>query len=188
MHRTTKTKNETANNEDSFHVVHHKCYTDIMCDHEQFMRRAIDLAKQTSIEEKAGGPFGCVIVKDGVIVGEGANRVIADQDPTSHGEMNAIRASCKKLDTHDLSGCTMYTSGEPCPMCYAASMWARIGSMYYATTVHDAKEHGNFDDASMFETMTKSNSERSILTQELLRSEMLEVWQEFSELSARISY
>ena len=125
FHRTTCTDYERANCEDCIHWHHHKCYTDIMCDHENFMRRAIALARNTSIEEKAGGPFGCVIVKEGEIVGEGANRVLADHDPTCHSEMNAIRSACKTLGTHDLSGCTVYTTGEPCPMCYAACWWAR---------------------------------------------------------------
>ena len=117
------------------------------------MFRAIELARQTSLIDKAGGPFGCVIAKDGEIIAEGANTVLADNDPTSHGEMNAIRNACKELGTHDLSGCTLYTTSEPCPMCYGAIWWARVQKIYYASTIHDAKEFGNFDDLALSEAI-----------------------------------
>ena len=142
-----------------------------MCDHEKYMRRAIALARETSIEEKAGGPFGCVIVKAGEIIGEGTNKVLADCDPTSHAEMNAIRNACKTLSTHELSGCTVYSTGEPCPMCYAACWWARVDAIYYASTIRDAKDHGDFDDATMYEAMRVSIAERPLKGSELLRNE-----------------
>ena len=84
------------------------------------MKRAIELARCTALEDNAGGPFGCVIVKDSEVVAEGANRVIADKDPTCHAEINAIRAACAVLGTHELRGCVLYTTCEPCPMCYGA--------------------------------------------------------------------
>ena len=159
-----------------------------MCDHEQFMRRAIELARQTSIEDKAGGPFGCVIVKNGEIIAVGANTVLADCDPTSHGEMNAIRNACRTLGTRVLSGCVLYTTGEPCPMCYAACWWARVDAIYYASTTQDAKEHGDFDDVSMFDAMQLPIGERKVGGTELLRDEMLVIWQEFSTLQDKLSY
>jgi guanine deaminase len=159
-----------------------------MCDHEKFMRRAIELARQTSIEEKAGGPFGCVIVKDNEIVGEGANRVLADCDPTCHGEMNAIRSACKQLGTHDLTGCTVYSTGEPCPMCYSACWWARVDAIYYASTTQDAQEFGNFDDAPMYAAMNDAIEERPLKGTVYLREEMLELWNEFKTLSGKASY
>jgi tRNA(Arg) A34 adenosine deaminase TadA len=159
-----------------------------MCDHENFMRRAIALARNTSIEEKAGGPFGCVIVKEGEIVGEGANRVLADHDPTCHSEMNAIRSACKTLGTHDLSGCTVYTTGEPCPMCYAACWWARVDAIYYASTIYDAQEYGGFDDVPMYEAMRVSIAERPLKGSELLRTEMLELWHEYQTQPHRVQY
>ena len=168
--------------------MHHKCYTGIMCDHEKFMRRAIELARQTSIEEKAGGPFGCVIVKDGEIVGEGSNSVLADGDPTSHAEMNAIRNACKQLGTHDLSGCVVYTTGEPCPMCYAGCWWARIDSIYYASTIQDAQKYGNFDDAVLFEEVESDIKERKLAGTELLREEMLELWDLYHNLPGKVHY
>ena len=144
------------------------------------MLRAIELARQTSLIDKAGGPFGCVIAKDGEIIAEGANTVLADNDPTSHGEMNAIRNACKELGTHDLSGCTLYTTSEPCPMCYGAIWWARIEKIYYASTIHDAKEFGNFDDLALSEAIKSAINERPIMSEEILRSEMLQLWNEFN--------
>jgi guanine deaminase len=152
------------------------------------MRRAIELARQTSIVEKAGGPFGCVIVKDGEIIGEGANTVLADGDPTCHGEMNAIRHACTVLGTHDLSGCTVYTTGEPCPMCYAACLWARIDKMYYASTVDDAETFGNFDDAPVYEDMKRESKDRKICGTEILRDEMLPLWKEFQAMPNHPEY
>jgi tRNA(Arg) A34 adenosine deaminase TadA len=152
------------------------------------MRRAIELARQTSIVEKAGGPFGCVVVKDGEIIGEGANTVLADGDPTCHGEMNAIRHACTVLGTHDLSGCTVYTTGEPCPMCYAACLWARIDKMYYASTVDDAGTFGNFDDAQIYEAMKTDSKDRKISGIEILREEMLPLWKEFQAMPNHPEY
>ena len=144
------------------------------------MFRAIELARQTSLIDKAGGPFGCVIVKDGEIIAEGANTVLADNDPTCHGEMNAIRNACKELGTHDLSECTLYTTSEPCPMCYGAIWWARIEKIYYASTTRDAKEFGNFDDLALSEAIKSAINERPIMSEEILRSEMLQLWNEFN--------
>ena len=144
------------------------------------MFRAIELARQTALVDQAGGPFGCVIVKDGAIIAEGANTVLADNDPTCHGEMNAIRNACKELNTHDLSGCTLYTTGEPCPMCYGAIWWSRIEKIYYASTTHDAKEFGKFDDAALNAAVKDEIAKRPIKCEEILRSEMLKLWQEFS--------
>ncbi len=152
------------------------------------MRRAIELARKTSIDDKAGGPFGCVVEKNGVIIGEGMNRVIGDCDPTSHGEMNAIRSACNALGTHDLSGCTVYTSGEPCPMCYAACCWARVDAIYFASTIQDATEFGDFDDEKMSNSNQHPIQERELAGTELLREEMLEIWKEYSNLPDKQPY
>ena len=159
-----------------------------MCNHEHYMRRAIELARETSIVQKAGGPFGCVIVKDGEVVGEGANRVIVDCDPTCHGEINAIRTACSALGTHDLSGCIVYSSGEPCPMCYAACCWARVDAIYFASTIHDATEFGDFDDETMSMSIQHPIQERDLVGTELLRDEMLEIWKEYSNLPDKQPY
>jgi tRNA(Arg) A34 adenosine deaminase TadA len=159
-----------------------------MYNHEQFMRRAIELARQSSIIEKAGGPFGCVIVKNGKVVGEGANRVIAEGDPTSHAEINAIKAACKKLGTYELSDCTVYTTGEPCPMCYGACCWARVDAIYYASTTQDAYSFGGFDDASMYDALNIPIEQRTLTGTELLRDEMLTLWSEFKSLPTKVHY
>lgn len=152
------------------------------------MRRAIDLARRTSIVDKSGGPFGCVIVKDGSIVGEGANSVLADGDPTCHGEMNAIRHACTTLGTHDLSGCIVYTTGEPCPMCYGALWWARVEAIYYASTIKDAKEFGDFDDMPIYEAVKSPIEKRRLAGSELLRDEMIPLWREFQAMPNHPEY
>ena len=119
-------------------------------DDEKFMRRAIALSEKTSIIDSAGGVFGTVIVRDGEIIGEGANRVVAENDPTWHGEIEAIRNACKKVGSFKLTGATLYTSAEPCPMCMAASYWAGIKRVYYASTNADALEYGDFDDSMIY--------------------------------------
>lgn len=101
---------------------------------ERFMERAGNMAKM-GIESGCGGPFGAVIVKDNIIVGMGHNEVLSSHDPTAHGEIVAIRDVCKKLETHNLSGCELYTTGECCPMCLNAIMWAGIDKVYYAKTL-----------------------------------------------------
>jgi guanine deaminase len=159
-----------------------------MCDNEKYMQRAIELARQTSLEDKAGGPFGCVIVKDGEIVGEGANSVLVDGDPTCHAEMNAIRSACKLLGTHDLSGCVVYSTGEPCPMCYGASWWARVDAIFYASTIQDAKEFGNFDDAVLLKELKSHIQGRKLEGSELLREEMLELWVQYQNLPGKMHY
>ncbi len=159
-----------------------------MRSHADYMRRAIALAHETAIDEHAGGPFGCVIVKEGNIIAEGANRVIADGDATSHGEMNAIRKACAVLGTHDLSGCVLYTSGEPCPMCYAACCWAHVDEIYFASTCEDAKQYGQFDDSAIAASLKHSIVNRELPASELLRDEMLEVWKSFQQQGNRAQY
>ncbi len=146
------------------------------------MQRAIELARRTALQDKAGGPFGCVIVRGGEIVGEGVNRVLAEHDPTCYGEVAAIRAACAGLGTHDLSGCVMYTSCEPCPMCYAAAWWARIDRIYYGATIEDAREYGDFDDLSIYEAVKLPGPQRPMPTTEMGREDMLEVWKAFRDM------
>ena len=114
----------------------------------QFMLRAIELA-QEGIDKNEGGPFGCVIAKDGRIVGEGCNQVTSTNDPTAHAEIVAIREACKSLDTFQLDGCTVYTSCEPCPMCIGAIYWARAAGIFYAGTRDDAAAAGFDVEAEM---------------------------------------
>lgn len=112
----------------------------------EFMQIAIEEAYQ-GIEAGDGGPFGSVIVKDGAIVGQGHNRVLVNNDPTCHGEMEAIRDACRNLGTYDLTGCELYTTAEPCPMCLGAVLWSNMDAVYFGCTREDSAEIGFRDDA-----------------------------------------
>ena len=140
-----------------------------------FLRRAIALATE-NVASARGGPFGAVIVRDGVIVGEGANSVTSSNDPTAHGEVNAIRAACRTLNTFTLEGCELYTSCEPCPMCLAAANWARIDAIYYGCNAADAARAG-FDDAFLYAEMCKDHADRAIPSRQLLAEE---AWSSFA--------
>lgn len=151
----------------------------------EFMREAIRL----SIENinHGGGPFAAVIVKGDDIVAATGNSVTIDNDPTAHAEVNAIRQACRKLGTFDLSGCDIYASCEPCPMCLAAIYWAHLDHLYYAATREDAASIG-FDDKLIYEQIPKNPAERSIIGKQLLRDEALEafkVWTDFSDTITR---
>ena len=140
----------------------------------KYMERANKLAKY-SMDNNKGGCFGSVIVKDGVIVGEGYNTVTSDNDPTTHGEINAIKNACKNLNTFDLSGCELYTSAYPCPMCLGAIMWANIKTVYYGATAEDTGNIG-FRDDFMYEWLNNRN-EDSLRLIEMNRKECVEVQQ-----------
>ncbi|MDG2991819.1 nucleoside deaminase [Candidatus Synechococcus calcipolaris G9] len=158
-------------------------------DHERFMRRAIELSAKGGLEEKTGGCFGAVIVKDGEIVGEGYNHVVAENDPTWHGEVAAIRDAAKKLGTYHLTGCTLYTSAYPCPMCLTAAFWARIDKMYYGARCEDVLLYGAFEDENFYEELAKPPEQRALVPEtELLREEAVEVWKKFSEIPNRVHY
>jgi len=128
---------------------------------EKFMEEAIDLARQGMLHN-AGGPFGCVIVKDGVVIGRGWNRVTSDNDPTAHAEVTAIRDACKNLHAFQLDDCEIYSSCEPCPMCMGAIYWARPAKVYYAASRIDAARAG-FDDSMIYEELTVPVAERKIV-------------------------
>src|SRR6201992_915531 len=132
----------------------------------EFLRRAIALATENVVRGK-GGPFAAVVARDGKIVGEAANSVTTTNDPTAHGEVNAIRAACKALGTFNLAGCELYTSCEPCPMCLAASYWARLDVIYYGCSAADAARAG-FDDAFLYGEMQKDPASRALPAVQLL--------------------
>ena len=123
-----------------------------MEDKKKFMAKAIELSINSA--NTIGGPFGSVIVKDDKIIAEGSNKVTSSNDPTAHGEIVAIREACKNLNTFDLSGCEIYTSCEPCPMCIAAIYWSRLDKIYYANTREDAKNI-DFDDSFIYTEIPK---------------------------------
>lgn len=157
-----------------------------MADDSVFMRRAIELARK-GMHSGAGGPFGAVVVKDGVIVGEGWNRVLANNDPTAHGEVTAIRDACQKLRTFSLEGCEIHTTGQPCPMCLGAIHWARIRKIHYGFGIADAAGIG-FDDSEFFRQMRLPPEEREIPSQELCREEAMALIEEYAKLPGRRLY
>lgn len=128
--------------------------------HIEFLKRAVELARMGS-KDSHGGPFGAVVVKDGVIIGEGFNQVTSSNDPSAHAEVVAIRDACNQLQNFQLNGCVIYASCEPCPMCLGAIYWARPDKVYYANTRHDAAEAG-FDDAFIYEEIVLQPSQRKI--------------------------
>jgi guanine deaminase len=139
----------------------------------EFMRRAIALALENV--RSGGGPFGAVIAKDGRIVAEGVNRVTATNDPTAHAEVVAIREACKALRSFQLEGCDLYTSCEPCPMCFGAIYWARPARIFYAGSAADAADAG-FDDDFIYKELKKTHDERAIPMRQILREESLTVF------------
>ncbi len=150
------------------------------------MHRAIELGRQ-GMNAGAGGPFGAVVVRDGEIVGEGWNRVVGTNDPTAHGEVTAIRDACERLGTFSLVGCEIHTTGQPCPMCLGAIHWARIGRIYYGFRIEDAAAIG-FDDTEFYRQMSLPAEERLIPSEELCRTEALELAAEYSRLPGKQHY
>ncbi len=134
------------------------------------MARAIELSEDNI--KRGGGPFGAVIVKDGDIIAEGFNQVTTQIDPTAHAEVTAIRNAAKTLNNFDLSGCTIYTSCEPCPMCLGAIYWAKLDSMYYGNTKKDADDIG-FNDNFIYKEIEKPIKERELPTIQLMNKEAL---------------
>lgn len=156
-----------------------------MMRNEDFMRQAIDLSVENV--RNGGGPFGAVIVKDGEVIAIGTNRVTANCDPTAHAEVTAIRNACQHLGTFDLSGCTIYTSCEPCPMCLGAIYWARIGRMYYGNTKKDADDV-QFGDKFIYDEIDRPIGERQLKSTQLLHDEALAGFKEWTEKEDKIAY
>jgi tRNA(Arg) A34 adenosine deaminase TadA len=141
----------------------------------EFLRRAIALAVE-NVNAGGGGPFAAVVVREGRIVGEGVNTVTTANDPTAHGEVNAIRAACAALGVFSLAGCELYTSCEPCPMCLAASYWARLDAIYYGASAADAARAG-FDDAFLYAEFLKDPVARALPATQMLGEE---AWASFA--------
>ncbi|HEY0850644.1 MAG TPA: nucleoside deaminase [Bradyrhizobium sp.] len=152
----------------------------------EHMRHAIELMRKAGVLEKTGGPFGCVIVRDGEVLAATGNSVLRDNDPSAHAEVNAIRAACKKINAPNLKGAVMYTSCEPCPMCYSTAYWARISRIYYAAAWTDYADL--FDDSNISMDMKKSYAERAVPVAPLLREEAQKVWLEFRKMPDGAKY
>jgi len=151
----------------------------------KFMLKAIELSIKSA--ETIGGPFGCVIVKDNKIISEGSNKVTSTNDPTAHGEIVAIREACLKLNTFNLSGCELYSTCEPCPMCLSAIYWSHIDKIFYANTGDDAKNI-DFDDSFIYSEINKKIGDRKIQMIQMLRDEALKVFKIWDEKVDKIKY
>ncbi len=154
--------------------------------HDDFMQMAIALSEK-NVRENLGGPFGAVIVKNGQVIAASANQVVPSNDPTAHAEVSAIRLACQELNTYILSGCEIYTSCEPCPMCLAAIYWARIDKIYYANTKVDAAAIG-FDDHFIYQELDKPIDKRQLPIVQLMRDEALSAFKLWGESGTKTDY
>lgn len=154
--------------------------------HIRFMKIAIQLSER-NVKKALGGPFGAVIVKDGKLIAKSANKVSLKNDPTAHAEISAIRMACKKLNSFDLSGCVIYSSCEPCPMCLSALYWAHIDKIYYANTKQDAAGIG-FDDQFIYQEISKPGNKRKLISEQILQNEALNAFRLWEESELKISY
>ncbi len=152
---------------------------------EELMREAIRLSVENV--KNGGGPFGAVIARDGEIVATGVNRVTANCDPTAHAEVSAIREASKKLGTFNLSGCEIYSSCEPCPMCLGAVYWAHLDALYYGNTKDDARDI-DFDDSFIYEEIAMAPEKRRLRSRNFMRDEALEAFRLWSSKPDKIAY
>jgi tRNA(Arg) A34 adenosine deaminase TadA len=157
-----------------------------MQEHEKFMRMAIELSEH-NVKQGVGGPFGAVIVKDGMIIARSANRVVPQNDPTAHAEISAIRLACQELGTYNLQGCVIYTSCEPCPMCLGAIYWAHIDTIYYGNTKADAAAIG-FDDHFIYQELERPIHQRKLQIVQLLRNEALPAFKLWESSGSKTDY
>ena len=151
----------------------------------KFMRKAIALSIENI--KNGGGPFGAVIVKNNRIIATGTNHVTAKNDPTAHAEINAIRKACRKLETFDLTGCEIYSSCEPCPMCLGAIYWAHLDRLYYGNTKADAKSI-DFDDSFIYDEIELSPENRKLKSSQLLAEEAILAFEIWSNAVDKIKY
>jgi tRNA(Arg) A34 adenosine deaminase TadA len=151
-----------------------------------FMQQALSLGWE-GMRHNTGGPFGALVVKDGVIIGKGQNRVTSTNDPTAHAEIVAIREACDHLGSFQLHGCEIYATCEPCPMCLGAIYWARPAMIYYACTRHDAALIG-FDDEFIYNELIRQLDMRTIPMEQLLRTTALELFDAWTKKEDRIEY
>ena len=157
--------------------------------HREFMRRAIANSAKAGVQYKTGGAFGAVIVdKNGTVLADGLNHVVAQNDPTWHAEMHAIRQACALLKSPKLNGSILYASTAPCPMCLATAYWAGLDGIIYGATVADSKKYGNFDDGFIYEQLRKPTDDRAISEQIIMRPEAVGVWKRYSELKDKVDH
>lgn len=153
---------------------------------QHFIRKAIEIGRQ-GMQAKLGGPFGALIVKDGEVIGRSSNRVTSTNDPTAHAEVKAIREACQRLGDFSLAGCVLYASCEPCPMCLGAIYWARLDRIVYAASDEDAAKAG-FDDQFIYQELERPIKERSLPTDQILKEEGAQLFQEWVAKEDRVEY
>lgn len=151
----------------------------------RYMKMAIDLSSDNI--DNGGGPFGAVIVKDDEVISTGVNRVVSTHDPTAHAEVNAIRSACAALGTHELKGCTVYSSCEPCPMCMSALYWAGVERVVFGNTKEDAKAI-HFDDSFIYDQLKLSQEDRTIICQNFMRAEANEAFRKWDTKTDKVPY
>lgn len=152
----------------------------------KFMQVAIEEARE-GIRNGHGGPFGAVIVKDGKIIGRGHNHVVINNDPTCHGEVDAIRNACKNINSFDLKGCELYTTGEPCPMCLSASLWANISMIYYGCSIQENDMIG-FRDEIFYKNLSISTEKMKDKIKQIDHEECLELFKEYMAITNKTMY
>lgn len=145
-----------------------------------YMTIALQTMREAGVLNKTGGPFGAVIVLDGKVLAVAGNSVLRDNDPSAHAEVNALRAACRKVGSPHLAGAVMYSSCEPCPMCFSTAYWARLAKIYYAASYADYADL--FDDANIARDLTLPYEQRQVAMQQIMRPEAVKVWEEFRKL------
>ena len=146
----------------------------------KYMTMALKLMRQAGVTDKTGGPFGAVVVLHGKILAASGNSVVRDNDPSAHAEVNAIREACRKLGDPHIEGAVLYSSCEPCPMCYATAYWARVGKIFYAASWADYADL--FDDSNIAKDMQLAREKRQVNLQQIMRTDAQQVWDEFRKL------
>jgi guanine deaminase len=152
----------------------------------EFMAKALKLMRQAGVVDKTGGPFGVVIVLNGKILAAAGNSVLRDNDPSAHAEVNAIREACRKVGSPHIDGAVLYSSCEPCPMCYSTAYWARVGKIFYAASWADYADL--FDDSNIAKDMSLPYEERQVALQQIMQPDALKVWAEFRQMPDRARY
>ncbi len=157
-----------------------------MCEHKKYLKLSVEEAR-SGMRAGEGGPFGALIVRDGLIIGRGHNTVIHSHDPTAHAEVNAIRDACRKQKTHHLTGATIYSNFEPCPMCLSAIYWADIRSLWYSSGRQDAEKAG-FMDRHLYDEISLPEGSREIITSQITLEEMKSLLNEWDSMEGKVLY
>lgn len=152
----------------------------------KFMSHAVELMRKAGVVEKTGGPFGAVVVMNNEILSSSGNSVLRDNDPSAHAEVNAIRMACKKVGSPHIKGATLFSSCEPCPMCYSTAYWARVDKIYYAASWSDYADL--FDDSNINQDMKQSYAKRTVRVAQLMRGDAQKVWLEYRNLPNKTRY